>query len=105
MNNRDKINRKKYTMKLGDVLVRTDDEWLLYGQDILLSCIWKTFQSNWLIKFTNISVEEVVVNNFYAIVILILTIEYKSLCLSRLLQLNLSSNGSGFCLLPDPVSL
>ena len=43
-----------------------------------------------------LSVEEVVVNYIDAIVIFLLTVDYKSLCLSILVWLTLSSTGYGF---------
>ena len=41
-------------VKLEDILVHTDDEWLSSGKDPLPICIPETLQSHWLNKCYNI---------------------------------------------------
>ena len=43
-------------MKLEDLLLCTDDEWLSSGQETLPVCIWKSFQIHWVRKFLVISI-------------------------------------------------
>ena len=41
-------------VKIEDLQVRTDDEWLSSNQEPLPFCIWETFQINWMRKIPNL---------------------------------------------------
>ena len=51
-----KIKSKKYMVKLENLLVGNDEEWLLCGQEPLPFYIWETFQINCLVYVPNLSI-------------------------------------------------
>ena len=51
-----KSKSKQHMVKLEDILVCTDGEWLSSGHEKLPVCIWEVFWIQWLRKFPNISI-------------------------------------------------